>query len=101
MSSNRSSLSGVACFCDCCLALHVKWFDAIILESVNNVVLPLFDVHVQPIKNGDCAFLEVVQQNNKIAVVNSLTAIDAREHQIFYKLRRCVVSPRIFIRSQS
>ena len=68
MSSNCLSLSGVVCFCDCYLALHVKWFDAIILlESVNNVVLPLFDVHVQPIENGDCAFLEVVQQNNKMA----------------------------------
>ena len=33
--------------------------------------------------------------------VNSLTAIDVRERQIFYELRRCVVSPRIFIRSQS
>ena len=33
--------------------------------------------------------------------VNSLTVIDVRERQIFYELRRCVVSPRISIRSQS
>ena len=68
MSSNRSSLSGVACFCDCCLALHVKWFDAIILESVNDVVLPLFDVHLQAIKSCDHALLKVVQQNSKMAI---------------------------------
>jgi hypothetical protein len=57
----------IACFGECCLALHIKWFYAIILESVKDVVLPLFDVHVQAVKNCDCAFLKVVQQNSKMA----------------------------------
>jgi hypothetical protein len=33
--------------------------------------------------------------------LNSLTAIDAHEHQHFNELRGTVVSSRIFIRSQS
>ena len=33
--------------------------------------------------------------------INSLTAIDARERQIFYEHLWCVVTRRIFIRSQS
>ena len=60
------------------------------------------DIFLRPLSVGSGALrsLQTLVENNR-STFNSLTVIDVHEPQIFYKLRRCVVSPRIFIRSQS
>ena len=48
-----------------------------------------------------CDFQRMLKENLPIFLINSLTAIGGPDRQLFFELRARVVSPRIFVRSQS
>ena len=69
--------------------------------SQNPMNVPMIYVLITYSRQHDILIPTYIGMSSLYQVLNSLTAIDAHERQLFNELRSTIVSRRIFIRSQS